>query len=151
MTRSTRGRRTGAGARRGTGAATWASAWPELNPEVEPRQASGCEAGLWRHGRRRGGAQPAATGASLAEQVFLQRRGSGQSPGEVAKVRGEADTRQPEEDAPEAAMVMIRALPNARAATQAVGNPLAARAKDLYRPLTAAEKRATTIGVTRVK
>jgi hypothetical protein len=34
---------------------------------------------------------------------------------------------------------------------RAVGNLLAARAKDLYRPLTAAEKRATTIGVTRVR
>ena len=46
---------------------------------------------------------------------------------------------------------MIRALPDARAATEAIGNQLAARAKDLYRPLTAAEKRATTIGVTRVR
>jgi hypothetical protein len=46
---------------------------------------------------------------------------------------------------------MIRALPNARAATQAIGNELAARAKDLYRPLTATEKRTTTIGVTRVR
>ncbi len=47
--------------------------------------------------------------------------------------------------------VMIRALPSARAATQAVGNMLAARAKELYRPLTAAEKRTTPIGVTRVR
>jgi hypothetical protein len=46
---------------------------------------------------------------------------------------------------------MVRALPNARAGTKAVGSQLAARAKDLYRPLTAEEKRATTIGVIRVK
>ena len=46
---------------------------------------------------------------------------------------------------------MIRALPNARAATQVVGYDLAARAKDLYRPLTATEKRTITIGVTRVR
>jgi hypothetical protein len=32
-----------------------------------------------------------------------------------------------------------------------MGSLLAARAKDLYRPLSAAEKRATTIGVTRVR
>jgi hypothetical protein len=46
---------------------------------------------------------------------------------------------------------VIRALPDARAATRAIGNRLAARAKDLYRPLSAVEKRATTIGVTRVR
>ena len=46
---------------------------------------------------------------------------------------------------------MIRALPSARAATQAVGNGLAVRAKDLYRSLTATEKRTTTIGVTTVR
>ncbi len=45
----------------------------------------------------------------------------------------------------------IRALAGARPATQATGNGLAARAKDFYRPLTAGEKQATTIGVTRVK
>jgi hypothetical protein len=50
-----------------------------------------------------------------------------------------------------AATVVICALPNAHAATQALGNQLAARAKELYRPLTAGEKRATTIGVTRVR
>jgi hypothetical protein len=46
---------------------------------------------------------------------------------------------------------VIRALPDARAATRAVGNLLPARAKDLDRPLSAVEKRATTIGVTRVR
>lgn len=47
--------------------------------------------------------------------------------------------------------LVIRALPNARATTRVIGNLLAARAKDLYRPLSAAEKRATTIGVIRVR
>src|SRR5262249_10317032 len=67
--RGTRGRRTGAGANRGTGVAAWASAWPEFNPSVELQAwQAGAEPGgggtVGGAAEPQGGAQPTAADAT---------------------------------------------------------------------------------------